>query len=730
MSGITDFARLAKLATHLSEDQRFTTHSYNSSQPGQRVVKYHDCWKRQPGLLGSGGFGHVYLEKCISSDDKSLGKLRAVKVLKRLKDVHYERELNAVAFFSHEKYRHCFVESFGWFDTTDEIFIAMEYLPNGDLQHHLDQTGPAPESEARTIVSQVLEALLYVHENGFTHRDLKLANIMIVDKGPMWWVKVTDFGTSKRSTENMTSMRTRSGTFQYMAPEVLEYFWEDKECDDVGTSYTNAVDVWALGVISHLLLTGRTPFQGHFSRKLQDYAAGRTTFPADILLSHNLTLEARDFTERLLAPQPLDRPSTADCKGHKWLQQPAYSTEKISEFSNSGSLYPETQASATWKSRTWQSDTTSGNRAALVDRATITRLPTFHNEFAEVDGHVVDNRTNRKMLDRETAQQPDLGEQEGLKKNQNTQTIKWGLETEHRIDPLIGLFTRPESVVDSLFFQNFVPFAISPNGTLLAAIVPKHRIKILDTTLWSLVAEFVGHDSRINTIVWSPDGMLLASGSRDCTVRLWQVAMPHEVSSRSCANAIEAIAFSPDGKVLAVGDRKGQIITVSVEKMEVLAKEEIHQTSFIARLFKTDQRLHSTCLAFSPDGQLLASGQTDGCVKLLDPMTITVLASFSSSNMVQSMAISRDGTLLATAGRNWVQIFDLTKRKLLESSELEPTNPRRLAFTGDGLLAIEDFVKVTLRDQMRVDHIVANVPCGDVYTMVSLPDSFGMGGTQ
>ena len=71
------------------------------------------------------------------------------------------------------QYEQCFVKSFGWYDDDDSIFIAMEYLPNGDLHKYLGS--PLPESEGQNIVSQVLEGLNFMHRDGFTHRDLKPA---------------------------------------------------------------------------------------------------------------------------------------------------------------------------------------------------------------------------------------------------------------------------------------------------------------------------------------------------------------------------------------------------------------------------------------------------------------------------------------------------------------------------------------------------------------------------
>lgn len=63
------------------------------------------------------------------------------------------------------------MKSFGWYENDDDIFITMEYLPNGDLHKYLDS--PLPEKEGQQIVSQILDGLQFMHENRFAHRDLK-----------------------------------------------------------------------------------------------------------------------------------------------------------------------------------------------------------------------------------------------------------------------------------------------------------------------------------------------------------------------------------------------------------------------------------------------------------------------------------------------------------------------------------------------------------------------------
>lgn len=81
-----------------------------------------------------------------------------------------------------QQYEMCFVKFFGWYESLDAntIFIAMEYFKYGDLQRHL--RSPLPEYEAQQIMMQLLEGFVFMHDNGFAHRDLKPAvGILYID---------------------------------------------------------------------------------------------------------------------------------------------------------------------------------------------------------------------------------------------------------------------------------------------------------------------------------------------------------------------------------------------------------------------------------------------------------------------------------------------------------------------------------------------------------------------
>ena len=131
----------------------------------------------------------------------------------------------------------------GWYDSPTNLYIAMEYLPVGDLQAYLSERTPLNEKEAREITHQTLEGLDHMHREGFAHRDVKPGNLLIKSHSPdLWWVKLSDFGISKRSEASAEQLSTFKGTVSFMAPELFGY--------EPGSPYMvnhQAADMWSLG---------------------------------------------------------------------------------------------------------------------------------------------------------------------------------------------------------------------------------------------------------------------------------------------------------------------------------------------------------------------------------------------------------------------------------------------------------------------------------------------------
>jgi len=152
-------------------------------------------------------------------------------------------------------------------DTTDAIYITLEYMPGGTLKQLIENTKRLKESESKIILYQVARAVQYLHNRSIAHRDLKVilliflyfmklivshfffqfqpGNILLSIKSPISVVKLADFGLSKKITEN-THLKTFCGSLAYLAPEV---FSNRKNISQSYTKYTNKVDSWSFGVI-------------------------------------------------------------------------------------------------------------------------------------------------------------------------------------------------------------------------------------------------------------------------------------------------------------------------------------------------------------------------------------------------------------------------------------------------------------------------------------------------
>lgn len=201
---IPDLVRDSKLEVQVYRRHVIQVDYVSNPELGHRRVRVEQTWQTAR-RLGSGAFGVVWLEECTSGPEH--GKVRAVKEIWKDKStstsaIEYSRELEAIAKFSQPRvrdprsvaegdvliaiqYRDCFVHSFGWYETDDAVFIAMEYFPNGDLNRYIKT--PLPNNEARVIIRQLLEGLEFMHENQFAHRDLKPAvrNPHPLDSGPL-----------------------------------------------------------------------------------------------------------------------------------------------------------------------------------------------------------------------------------------------------------------------------------------------------------------------------------------------------------------------------------------------------------------------------------------------------------------------------------------------------------------------------------------------------------------
>lgn len=187
----------------------------------------------------------------------------------------------------------------------------MEYFELGDLENFM--TSKLTEKDAKLIGKQLLEGLQVLHEDQLAHRDLKPANVFVARCAPNWWIKLGDFGILRRICTTQESRLTRTGTPDYMAPEII--FETDDE--DQGLSYTVSVDIWSLGCMLFRLLTHQFPFPE--LRHLRLYWRSKNLFPTDILINHSISEDGISFISDTMKSHPSDRMNVTMALLHSWV---------------------------------------------------------------------------------------------------------------------------------------------------------------------------------------------------------------------------------------------------------------------------------------------------------------------------------------------------------------------------------------------------------------------------
>eukprot|EP00951_Prasinocladus_malaysianus_P028418 scaffold258858_cov47-Prasinocladus_malaysianus.AAC.1 len=136
--------------------------------------------------------------------------------------------------------------------------LVMTRLTGGELSDIVQAQGKLSEDDARAAVIGILSGVSHMHTKGIAHRDLKLENVLLVEGRPLSEVKIADFGMAKRIRAG-ASAHTMCGSPMYVAPEVLIVAAKDHNGKNVA-AYDLQADVWSIGVMLYLMLSGHPPF--------------------------------------------------------------------------------------------------------------------------------------------------------------------------------------------------------------------------------------------------------------------------------------------------------------------------------------------------------------------------------------------------------------------------------------------------------------------------------------
>lgn len=183
------------------------------------------------------------------------------------------------------------------------FYILMDYVNGGQLLHYIVKRQKLSEPHARHFSRQIMSALDYMHRNSIVHRDLKIENILIDKSGKN--IKIIDFGLSNLFCPERR-LTTYCGSLYFAAPELLR-----------ATPYRGPeIDVWSLGVVIYVMVTGSVPFDDKSMPGLHDkIKRGQVAYPS------HLSPECKDLLSRIFVTDPTQRIILADVIRHPWINQ-------------------------------------------------------------------------------------------------------------------------------------------------------------------------------------------------------------------------------------------------------------------------------------------------------------------------------------------------------------------------------------------------------------------------
>eukprot|EP00922_Rhytidocystis_sp_ex-Travisia-forbesii_P041839 GHVS01062516.1.p1 GENE.GHVS01062516.1~~GHVS01062516.1.p1 ORF type:complete len:936 (+),score=181.54 GHVS01062516.1:25-2808(+) len=197
------------------------------------------------------------------------------------------------------------------YESREEVHLVMEYCSGRQLYDRLATEAHYTEDNAAEATHDMLQALLYLHSHNVIHRDIKLENWLYENETPSAKLKLIDFGFSKLWSGPRRCSATKAvvGTIYYIPPEVLQH-----------AEYTTAVDMWALGVVVFMMLSGHPPFYSksrhHTIKQIVSCSYSMTEQPW-----LGVSEEAKDFVRCLLCYSPARRLSARQALDHPWMQR-------------------------------------------------------------------------------------------------------------------------------------------------------------------------------------------------------------------------------------------------------------------------------------------------------------------------------------------------------------------------------------------------------------------------
>ena len=251
--------------------------------------------------LGEGAFGKVKLVKHLPSE-KFVAMKEISKASLTTTPTNYDRFIREITFFKTLSHPHV-IALYEVIESPTHYYFVMNYADNSDLLTYITEQRYLKESKAKEIFTQIITGVMYLHKQHVVHRDLKPENILLMNNYNT--AIISDFGLANWYN-NDNKLRTMCGSLHYASPEMI-----------MGEAYNGeASDVWSLGVMLYVMITGKLPFDGCNNDEVCNKIVNVVyKFPMDVKVSK----ECKDLIMKMLVHEPQERIKLSNVMVHPFV---------------------------------------------------------------------------------------------------------------------------------------------------------------------------------------------------------------------------------------------------------------------------------------------------------------------------------------------------------------------------------------------------------------------------
>ncbi|CCW70445.1 unnamed protein product [Phytomonas sp. Hart1] len=279
-------------------------------------MKFADKYVIDNKTLENGTAGKIY--RCINKDSNETHVVKVydkARLNERRIDLSLEEARIGLSLPVHPNLMHVF----DVFDEENAVMIVMEHMPGGTLYKHQSEVGTIREVRTARMLRHILLGLTVLHSVGVMHRDIKLENIFLRSKGKSQngldeVPAIGDYGFATRSIPSSQCV----GSPQYCAPEIAFIGLQEHCATSNKPLYNEKCDVWSVGVVAFVMLTGLLPFDGPTPTQVFTEVI-KNILPFQHPSCRNMSLQAKQFIVKLTNTNPSKRPSAKEALRDPWL---------------------------------------------------------------------------------------------------------------------------------------------------------------------------------------------------------------------------------------------------------------------------------------------------------------------------------------------------------------------------------------------------------------------------